>query len=126
MKNISNLLSDAFVRMGKNETDYYILIQDKYKVTITSRQSSETTFAKLTLIMNTRDELHDYHEENTLFTNEEWDNFCSIIERQIQPYFISAGHLLQIAPLLYPINNDFTLEDEQPANTEEVGDFILY
>ena len=94
MKNIHNLLTDAFVRIGKNESDYYVIVQDNYKVTITNRVSPPVNCAKLTLIMRADGELYDYHDENTLFTNGEWDDFCSIIEMQIPASFITAGQLL--------------------------------
>ena len=125
MKNIYNLLTDAFERIGKNESDYYVIVQDNYKVTITSRLLPEINYASLRLIMRADGELYDYRDENTLFTNDEWNEFCSVIERQIPVSFITAGQLLQIAPLLYPAHNDMIYEENQAQDTTETGDSIL-
>ena len=125
MKNIYNLLTDAFESIGKKESDYYVIVQDNYKVTITSRLSPEINYASLRLIMRADGELYDYRDENTLFTNDEWNEFCSVIERQIPVSFITAGQLLQIAPLLYPAHNDMIYEENQAQDTTETGDSIL-
>ena len=125
MKNIYNLLTDAFESIGKNESDYYVIVQDNYKVTITSRLSPEINYASLRLIMRADGELYDFRDENTLFTNDEWNEFCRIIERQIPASFITAGQLLQIAPLLYPAHNDMIYEENQAQDTTETGDSIL-
>ena len=90
MKNIYNLLTDAFESIGKKESDYYVIVQDNYKVTITSRLSPEINYASLRLIMRADGELYDFRDENTLFTNDEWAEFCRIIERQIPASFITA------------------------------------
>jgi hypothetical protein len=127
MKNIYNLLTDAFVRIGKNEADYHVIVEDQYKVTITSRLVPPVNYAKLTLIMGTDGELYDFRDENTLFTNDEWDEFCIIIDRQIPSSFITAGQLLQINTLLYQTNNDMMYDDSAVQDTEdiEIGDSIL-
>lgn len=125
MKNIYNLLTDAFVRIGKNESDYYVIVEENYNVTITKRLSPPINYAKLTLIMRADGELYDFRDENTLFTNDEWDEFCRIIDRQIPTSFITAGQLLQISPLLYPANNDIIYEDNQVQDETEIGDSIL-
>jgi hypothetical protein len=127
MKNIYNLLTDAFVRIGKNESDYYVIVQDNYKITITSRLSPEIYYAALTLIMRADGTLYDFRDENTLFTNDDWNAFCQIIEREIPSSFITAGELLQISPLLYPVHNDMIYEDSavQDNDNIEIGDDIL-
>lgn len=122
MKNIYNLLTDAFDRIGKNESHYNVVIQDHYKITITSRTTIDGTYARLTLIMRNTDELYDFHEENTLFTNNEWNEFCMVIDRQIPSAFITAGQLLQLPPLLNGTFNDIIYDEEDAT---ELGDFVL-
>ena len=81
MKNIYNLLSDAFQRIHEDERTYTVKVVDKYKVTITKNEVAGV--ANLELFLNTRDELFDYDDSNSLFNNDAWSDFCMVIEYQI-------------------------------------------
>lgn len=91
MKNIYNLLSDAFVSMNLNETQYDIKIIytehlfPYYDILIKSRNPRIHTSASLNLILNFDHELIDYHPLNTLFTSNQWHRLQSVLEAQIPP-----------------------------------------
>jgi len=87
MKNVYNLLTDAFVRMGKDESMYSITIQytefglRSYRVTISPLCGGSS--ASLVLLLNSSDVLVDYYEVNDLFEGETWERFCDVFEWQI-------------------------------------------
>lgn len=88
MKNVYNLLTDAFVRMVKDESMYSITIQytefglRSYRITIRSRDSFDDT-ASIVLLLNSSDRLIDYYEVNDLFEGEHWQRFCDVFEWEI-------------------------------------------
>lgn len=84
MKNIYNLISDAFISLNYNELDYSINVihlENSYKISITSRDQG---MAFLYLILNQDHTLLDVYETNTLFLNDIWYRFCNIFEGHIQ------------------------------------------
>jgi hypothetical protein len=87
MKNIYNLITDAFARIGEDETKYFINVEyteftlRSYGVTITSRDHSVVGTASIVLLLNS--ELLDYYETNDLFNDESWERFCDVFEWQI-------------------------------------------
>ena len=87
MKNIYNLVSDAFDAMhGHTETNYKITVKEGRgycNVTISSRKVNSTRTATLSLVLDPNDNLLDFHYTNTLFTNDNWDRFCDVIEAQV-------------------------------------------
>ena len=92
MKNVYNLITDAFVRIGKNESEYTITVEyteftlRSYTITITPRYASNAQggTATIVLLLNSSDELLDYYETNNLFDFESWERFCDVFEWQIQ------------------------------------------
>jgi hypothetical protein len=87
MKNIYNLVSDAFDAMrGHTETNYNITVKEGRgycDVTIRSRKVNSTRTATLSLTLDPNDNLLDFHYTNNLFTNNNWDMFCDVIEAQV-------------------------------------------
>lgn len=87
MKNVYNLITDAFVRIGEDETKYSINVEyteftlRSYGITITSRDPSAQGTASIVLLLNS--ELIDYYEMNDLFEEESWLRFCDVFEWQI-------------------------------------------
>lgn len=80
MKNIHNLLTDAFVAMGEDELLYTRTIVDD-KITITKEGHPGT--AQLQLLYAPIGTFIDYTETNTLFRPEFWARFCLVFEREI-------------------------------------------
>jgi len=96
MKNIHNLLTDAFNRINLNEGDYKKTVDDYYFITITS--NNITGSATLDLRLNTNHELVDYYNENSLFMNDSWTEFCTTFDEQITQSntgFITANDLFR-------------------------------
>ena len=87
MKNVYNLITDAFVRIGEDETKYSITVEyteftlKTYTITITSRDTSVAGSASIVLLLNS--ELLDYYETNHLFGPSDWERFCDVFEWQI-------------------------------------------
>ena len=82
MKNIYNLITDAFTNAQLEETDYIVKVEGFYKVTI----SHTTQQGKAYIFMARSGEtLHDANYFNTLFTDEDWTKICRTINNQIQP-----------------------------------------
>ena len=88
MKNIYNLITDAFVRIGKDESEYSITIQYTEAnlmycdIIIKSLNPRVTGTASITLLLNFSNQLLDYYGNNDLF-DEGWDRFCDVFEWQI-------------------------------------------
>ena len=92
MKNIYNLITDAFNTLGhfeNNESNYFIDVKytdtvvRSYEITIKSRNQTIAGKAFLHLILNSRNELMDYDDLNDLFLNDNWHRFCNVFEGQI-------------------------------------------
>ncbi len=84
MKNIYNLITDAFVRIGKDESEYSITIQyteSIIDITIKPLNTRVTGTASITLLLDFSNELLDYYGNNDLF--DDWDRFCEVFEWQI-------------------------------------------
>ena len=122
MKNIFNLLTDAFDAIGKIETDYNVGVTEYYKVKITSSDPSRQGEATLTLIMRNNGDLYDYRDVNTLFTEQDWDTFCRVIEHQIPSSFITAGQLLNLQSLINHTIDQNVFDDDI---NNEIGDFLI-
>ena len=91
MKNVYNLITDAFRGLGNGEhrdSDYNVKVVftetvfRSYEITIKSRDPTVTGTAFLHLMLNLQDELLDYDDTNDLFLNDNWEIFCNIFERQ--------------------------------------------
>ena len=136
MKNIYNLISDAFDAMNNPrviETDYtkHIVIREnlfrEYDITIKSKNTEfADRSASLQLIVNSMGTLEHYTERNDLFINEQWDLFCLSIENHLEPAFIPNNVLNQIVAYIDEFHNqqDEELEEPQPEmyqpNPQEV------
>jgi hypothetical protein len=87
MKNIYNLITDAFVSMGENESNYDVIVEFRdlplhsYTITIKSLDPNTIDVAIVILLLDSSGGLVDYYTENTLF--DEWDRFCSVLELQL-------------------------------------------
>ena len=92
MKNVYNLITDAFVRIGKNESEYTITVEyteftlRSYTISITPRYavSAVVGTAAIVLLLNPSNNLLDYYETNDLFEPVDWERFCDVFEWQIQ------------------------------------------
>ena len=82
MRNIFNLITDAFVRMGLNETDYKKSIHDTYIIDITD---SRTPLLKATLYLDLtpNNEIYDVTYTNNLFEELAWARFCRVFTDEI-------------------------------------------
>jgi hypothetical protein len=136
MKNIHNIISDAFDAMNNPrviETDYikHIVFRETpfrtYEITIKSKNTEfADRSASLHLILNQSGNLEDYTERNDLFINDQWDLFCVNIENHIEPLYIPNNVLNQIAAYIdeYHAAQDNELEPPQPEfyepNAQEV------
>jgi hypothetical protein len=92
MKNVYNLISQAFDRLGHQqhrESDYNVTVVftdtvfPSYEITIQPRDSSVQGSAFLHLMLNREGDLINYDETNDLFINQNWDRFCGIFEEQL-------------------------------------------
>lgn len=88
MKNIHNLITDAFVNMGLNESDYIVSVTHLYNrdidVNIRLKNATNATVNSANLYLTmTGSRLLDYQEDNNLFNNDNWNLFCLTFERQI-------------------------------------------
>ena len=85
MKNIYNLITDGFVRMGKDECNYKVKVDftestlKSYTVNIQSQNLPGR--ATVILIADLSNNFLYYDEENTLFDN--WDLFCDVLDFQL-------------------------------------------
>jgi len=88
MKNIHNLITDAFVRIGYRESDYHISVNYIHSRDITVHIESKNPNAigesSLYLMMSAAGQLLDYEEMNQLFLDDIWDEFCSMFDNQIR------------------------------------------
>ena len=91
MKNVYNLITDAFSGLAHGEhrdSDYNVKVVftetvfRSYEITIKSRDPTVCGSAFLHLMLNRQDELLDYDDTNDLFLNDNWEIFCHIFERQ--------------------------------------------
>ena len=104
MKNVYNLISDAFANMahGENiETDYEIVTTftetnfRHYDIQIKSKNPNAIGSASLLLTLDFNDHLLDYADTNDLFINSNWDRFCVIIEQQITTHDTLQNYILR-------------------------------
>ena len=111
MKNIYNLLSDAFVSMNLDELEYEIKITYSnylfpyYDILIKSRNPNAIGSASLNLILNFEHELIDYHPLNSLFTRNQWGRFQVPIESQIPALEEDEEWKLTETPLFFTDTN---------------------
>jgi hypothetical protein len=92
MKNIYNLISDAFTQMDREgiETDYTIDVEfveqplKTYTITIKSKNPNAIGSATLVLTLDNANNLIDYSDQNDLFINSNWDRFCVVFEGQLE------------------------------------------
>lgn len=91
MKNIYNLITDAFTRIGKDETKYSITIEyteftlRSYGIRIMPLEpvTGSEASAAIVLLLNSSDQLIDYYEMNDLFDDLSWKRFCDVFEWQM-------------------------------------------
>lgn len=92
MKNVYNLISDAFTQMDREgiETDYTINVDfveqplKIYTITIKSKNPNAIGSATLVLTLDNANALIDYSDQNDLFINSNWDRFCVVFEGQLE------------------------------------------
>jgi hypothetical protein len=107
MKNVYNLISDAFSGLSEQEhreLDYIkdvVYSQDLvthrsfYEITIQSYDETVQGRAFLKLTLNSNQVLIKIEEENDLFLNENWDSFCSVFAMEM-PRLQALTQILQI------------------------------
>jgi len=104
MKNIHNLLTDAFDAMGEDETQYVRTIVDD---NITIKREGHPGTATIQLFYSRSGTFIDYTDANNLFRPELWNHFCLVFERQIPNLFHEmTNSLLQ----------NMVLHDEEEAD----------
>jgi hypothetical protein len=84
MRNVFNMITDGFKRMGLDECNYIVAVNNN---TITIKNSLRTRNAQIKYRCNEQGDLIDYQDHNNLFENTHWDNFCYIFEREIPEEF---------------------------------------
>jgi hypothetical protein len=104
MKNVYNLISDAFKHLGEgenNESDYNITVNftetnlRQYDIKIKSKNLNTLGSASLLLRLDFNNSLIDYEGANDLFINSNWILFCSVFERQITISNTLQNYILQ-------------------------------
>ena len=103
MKNIYNLISDAFDNMRNHglETDYDIITTftegnlRHYDIQIKSKNPNAIGSASLFLTLDFNNYLLEYEDTNDLFTNSNWDRFCVVIEGQITNLNTLQNYIIQ-------------------------------
>jgi len=102
MKNIYNMISDAFAGLGYQEhreenynvkVTYTDGILRSYVITIISRDQEVTGHAFLHLVLDQTNNLVDYDDTNDLFINENWDRFCLTFDNYIQIPPLVQGYM---------------------------------
>jgi hypothetical protein len=117
MKNIYNLLTEAFNYIEIDESDYEVTVFDYYKVKITKKQNAENNIgsAYLNLVMGRNNTLYDFTENNTLFNRILWSRFCNIFDEQINvASFVSALTLHNSLP-----HDNFGVDENHIVNENE-------
>lgn len=77
MRNIYNLLSDAFDRMGSVESNYKTTIRGTYVIEIINPRNPLLN-ATLYLDLTPNNEIYDVTYTNNLFEPNSWDRFCRV------------------------------------------------
>jgi hypothetical protein len=116
MKNIYNLISDAFDNMRNQglETDYDIVTSftegnlRHYDIQIKSKNPNAIGSASLFLTLDFNNHLLEYEDTNNLFINSNWDRFCVVIEGQITNLNTLENYIIQ-----YMNNTDQLAEEDQ-------------
>ena len=78
MRNIYNLITDAFNRMGVDEINYTVKVQGNYVIEIKPRNNATNVKATLYLDLTATNEIYDVTYRNTLFPEQQWVEFCSV------------------------------------------------
>jgi hypothetical protein len=116
MKNVYNLISDAFQRLeeGENiESNYDITVNFTetnlryYDIQIKSKNPNTLGSASLLLSLDFNNALIDYEGRNDLFINSNWDIFYSVFDQQI-----SISNTLQNYILQFINNSGEAVEDD--------------
>lgn len=116
MKNIYNLITDAFTSMRNEglETDYLIEVISNdtsnfrtHVINIKSKNQNAIGSASLTLTLDLNNNLIDYEDINDLFINDNWNRFCLTFEQQIANLNTLQNYILQ-----YINTEDIDEEDE--------------
>jgi len=82
MKNIHNLLTDAFDAAYLKEQDFNIRIEDTYSITITKPMTIGTLYMAFEM---DHDSLRNVHFVDTLLTDDQYILFSEVIKRQVSP-----------------------------------------
>jgi len=84
MRNIYNLISKAFDRMGLNEMNYTKKISETYIIEIVDPR---TPLFKATLYidLDENNTVYDVTYTNNLFEGAAWDRFCSVFIDEMPP-----------------------------------------
>jgi len=93
MRNIYNLLTDAFNRMGVDEANYQVKVTGNYVVEIKPRNALTNQKAVLYLDLTETNEIYDVTYTNNLFLEEQWAEFCSVFTDTL-PELDSEAQLL--------------------------------
>ena len=77
MRNIYNLITDAFNRMGVDEINYRVKVQGNYVIEIENPRNPLLN-ATLYLDLTPNNEIYDVTYTNNLFEPNSWDRFCRV------------------------------------------------
>lgn len=115
MKNIYNLITDAFTRLGNAEyleENYNIAVSftqanvRTYRINIKSKNPNSIGSANIILTLNLNNHLIDYNDTNDLFMNNIWDRFCITFEEQISLGNTLQQYIMQYANTNQPVEED--------------------
>jgi hypothetical protein len=115
MKNVYNLITDAFARLGNGahrEENYIITVSFTetnvriYDIKIKSKNPNSIGSANLILTLNLNNHLIDYDDTNDLFMNNIWDRFCITFEEQISLGNTLQQYIMQYANTNQPVEED--------------------
>ena len=95
MRNIYNLITDAFNRMGVDEINYRVKVQGNYVIEIEPRNNATNVKAILYLDLTATNEIYDVSYTNNLFLEEQWDEFCSVFTDSI-PQLNNEAHIISL------------------------------
>ena len=115
MKNVYNLITDAFARLGNAEyleENYNIAVSftqanvRTYRINIKSKNPNSIGSANIILTLNLNNHLIDYNDTNDLFMNNIWDRFCITFEEQISLGNTLQQYIMQYANINQPVEED--------------------
>lgn len=89
MRNVYNLMTDAFSRIRKDEKDYQVRVTSSntmavyVNIVITSRDLTRNGITNLHLVLDPRGVLRYLNGNNSLFSISEWNSIYSVFDEEL-------------------------------------------